>query len=116
MLVNLLEDSSCSSFRSGKADPVQLKGRLKQSPFFIVGVLQAIFLLSGIDPFIREIASKIADLSLKSPSLKSLLNRTRNLFFTPKFRVAPVRFGYGSRLERFERFRFSVLTVPSGVT
>ena len=31
-----------------------------------------------------------------------------------KFRVAPVRFGYGSVVERFERFRFSVSAVPLG--
>ena len=30
----------------------------------------------------------------------------------PNFREAPVRFGYGLGVERFERFRFSVLAVP----
>ena len=32
----------------------------------------------------------------------------------PSFRVAPVRFGYGSKVERFERFWFSVPAVPPG--
>ena len=35
-----------------------------------------------------------------------------SVFGCGKFRVAPVRFGYGSGMERFERFRFSVPAVP----
>ena len=36
----------------------------------------------------------------------------KSLGLCAEFRVAPVRFGYGRGVERFERFRFSVLAVP----
>ena len=36
------------------------------------------------------------------------------VLLVPKCSVAPVQFCYGSRMERFERFRFSVPTVPRG--
>ena len=32
--------------------------------------------------------------------------------YVPSIREAPVRFGYGLGMERFKRFRFSVLAVP----
>ena len=49
---------------------------------------------------------KFAPISKKHPSCDALLH------WPKKPRVAPVRFGYGSGVERFERFRFSVPAVP----
>ena len=69
------------NIRSGRADPVQVKG-LKQGPLACKNERFArSFLLSGI-----ELSSeKIASLSYKSPSSKSLLNWTRSVFSLLQF-------------------------------